>query len=84
MTKAAEQVLEQALRLDPADRAELIERLDDASPDGSAYADVWDVELRERIADVERGNVTMISWEQVRDHLGQDVHSSEDGSRATG
>ena len=64
MTKAAEQLLAQALRLDLADRAELLDRLAASwePSDDPAYAAAWEAELRERIASIERGEEKPIPW----------------------
>ena len=70
MTKAAEQVLEQAMRLDPADRAELVDRLyglDDsaAGPKEPGYGEAWAAELRERQAEFERDPSVGVPWQDV-------------------
>lgn len=79
MTKVAEQVLAQALQLDPSDRAELRDRLfelDDDGPPEPGYEEAWTAELDERLGQIERGEVTLIPWEQVRDLLGRDSDDS--------
>ena len=68
MTKAAEQLLEQAMRLAPDDRAELIDglfELDDPTVDEPAHAEAWAAEIRERKAQVDRGEETPIPWREA-------------------
>jgi len=71
MTKAAEQLLEQAMRLEPDDRAELIDRLfemgDPAVGEAPVpgYAEAWAAEIRERKAQVERGEEMPLPWREA-------------------
>lgn len=70
MTQAAGQLLEQVMRLDPADRAELIDRAfasDDGAdgPPDDGYDAAWAAELRVRQAEVERGDETPVPWREA-------------------
>ena len=76
MTPAAERLLVQAMRLHPSDRAELFDRMAESVDPGEpshdpAYAAEWEAELAARIDQIDRGEVEMIPWEQVRDELGR-------------
>ena len=68
MTKAAEAVLADALRLDVDARAELAAELL-ASLDGPADPDAeaaWSAEIERRVAAIEAGTVRLESWEDVK------------------
>ncbi len=74
MTKAAEQLLEQVLQLDPADRTEMIDRLSDsldpvaedaAGEADPGYEEAWAAELRERAAEFERDPTVGVPWQEV-------------------
>ncbi len=68
MTQDASRLLAEALRLPPADRAdlaaELIESLDDTADDDADAA--WDAQIQDRIAQLDAGAVKTIPWAQVR------------------
>ena len=67
MTAIAEKVYKEALTLEPVDRAELIEVLIhsfDHTLD-QHIDDAWRVEVDDRVAAIERGDVTMYSEEEV-------------------
>jgi hypothetical protein len=75
LTKAAEAVLADALRLDldarAATAAELL-----ASLDGSADADAeaaWAVEVEQRVAAIEAGTMKLEPWEDVRRRIDKEV-----------
>ena len=71
MTKTAEQLLEQVMRLDPADRFELVDRLVETaepSDDPKCLAE-WEAEIRQRIGEIDRGEVKMIPWEEARKNM---------------
>jgi putative addiction module component (TIGR02574 family) len=74
MTEAAEQLLEQVMRLEPADRVELVDRVVEAVElsEEPEYLAEWEAEIRERIGEIERGEVKMVPSEEVLDKLGQD------------
>ncbi len=68
MTKAAEAVLADALRLDLDARAEVAAELL-ASLDGPADADAeatWAVEIERRVAAIEAGTAKLEPWEDVK------------------
>jgi putative addiction module component (TIGR02574 family) len=68
MTKAAEAVLADALRLDVAARAELAAELL-ASLDGPADPDAdeaWAAEIERRVAAIEAGTVRLEPWDDVK------------------
>jgi putative addiction module component (TIGR02574 family) len=63
MTAAAKKVLEEALSLS---RTELIAALSDSLEDHSVdLGDPWATEVRDRIAEVESGEVEPVPWSQV-------------------
>ena len=75
MTKAAQAVLADALRLDAGARAELIAELL-ASLDGPADADAesaWDSEIERRIHAIEAGEIRLESWESVKRRIEKDI-----------
>jgi putative addiction module component (TIGR02574 family) len=68
MTKRAQAVLADALRLDDAARAELAAELLaslDGPDDPNAEAE-WEAEIQRRVAAIESGTVTLESWEEVK------------------
>ncbi len=68
MTKPAESVLADALRLDPDARAQLAAEIL-ASLDGPEDPDAeaaWQAEIARRVAALEAGNLKLESWESVR------------------
>jgi len=73
MTAIAEQILEDALKLPPVDRAALIERLFqsfDSSPDRRIDA-AWADEMESRIAAYEAGKISASPAEEVFARLNQ-------------
>jgi putative addiction module component (TIGR02574 family) len=68
MTKATEEVLAEALRLDEDSRAQLAAELL-ASLDGPSDPDAesaWQAEIERRVADLKAGKVKLEPWEQVK------------------
>ena len=68
MTKATEEVLAEALRLDEDSRAQLAAELL-ASLDGPTDPDAesaWQTEIERRVADLKAGKVKLEPWEQVK------------------
>ena len=68
MSKAAQSVVADALRLDPETRAELAAELL-ASLDGPADPDAeaaWDAEIDRRIAAIEAGTIGLEPWTEVK------------------
>jgi putative addiction module component (TIGR02574 family) len=75
MTKAAEAVLADALRLDVDARAELAAELL-ASLDGPAdpdAEDAWKVEIARRVAAIEAGTARLEPWEDVKRRMERDI-----------
>jgi putative addiction module component (TIGR02574 family) len=75
MTKAAEAVLADALRLDPDARAELAAELL-ASLDGPADSDAeaaWNAEIERRVAAIEAGTVRLEPWEEVKRRIEKQI-----------
>jgi putative addiction module component (TIGR02574 family) len=75
MTKAAQAVLADALRLDADARAELVAELL-ASLDGPADVDAesaWDAEIERRIQAIESGEIRLEPWESVKRRIEKDI-----------
>ncbi len=75
MTKAAQAVLAEALRLDLDARAEiaaeLLGSLDGPSdPDAEA---AWNVEIERRVAAIEAGKVQVEPWDDVRHRIEREI-----------
>ncbi len=75
MTKAAETVLADALRLDIDARAEvaaeLLASLDGPADPGTEAA--WVVEIERRVAAIEAGAVKLEPWEDVKRRIEKDI-----------
>jgi len=71
MSGKAQKVLEEALTLPPAERADvaatLLDSLDEQEDEGVEEA--WAQELERRIREVESGAVKMIPWSEARRRL---------------
>ncbi len=71
MAKSARELFEEAMRLDPQERAALmrllIEALDAETEQGVDEA--WRVEIERRMAELDSGSVEAIPWEEVRERL---------------
>jgi putative addiction module component (TIGR02574 family) len=68
MSKALDEVLAEALRLDPKSRAEIVTELLaslDGPPDPGAEA-AWEEEISRRVAAIEAGTVKLEPWDTVR------------------
>jgi putative addiction module component (TIGR02574 family) len=75
MTKAAQAVLADALRLDADARAELVAELL-ASLDGPSDADAesaWDAEIERRIHAIESGEIRLEPWESVKRRIEKQI-----------
>lgn len=75
MTKAAEALLADALRLSPEVRAELVAELL-ASLDGPADPDAeaaWAAEIERRVDDIEAGAVAVEPWDDVKRRIEKDI-----------
>jgi putative addiction module component (TIGR02574 family) len=71
MSVTVDDLLRQALQLDPKARAELAVLLLDSVP-AEPKEDVdaaWEVEVARRVRELESGSVATIPWEDVRDRL---------------
>jgi putative addiction module component (TIGR02574 family) len=71
MARSARELFQEAMRLDPEERATLIRLLVEAL-DGEAEAGVeeaWRAEIERRIAELDSGAVETISWEELRTRL---------------
>ena len=68
MTKAAEQILEQALTLNPAERADLVDQLIVTLEPSSdpQYVAEWSEEIRHRIDEHDSGATKAIPWEEAQ------------------
>lgn len=75
MTKSAQTVLADALRLDPHARAEIAAELLRSLP-GAAETGVeaaWAAEIDRRVAAIEAGDVEFESWEDVRRRIEREI-----------
>jgi putative addiction module component (TIGR02574 family) len=75
MPKTANDVLADALRLEPDSRAEVAAELL-ASLDGPVDPDAeaaWNVEIERRIAEIEAGTVRLEPWSEVKRRIERDV-----------
>lgn len=75
MTKAATELLVDALRLEPDVRAEIAAELL-ASLDGPGEPDAevaWDAEIERRIRAIETGEMKLEPWSEVRRRIERDV-----------
>jgi len=75
MTKAAEALLADALKLDVEARAELAAELL-ASLDGPADPDAqaaWEVEIARRVAAIEAGTVKLEPWKNVKRRIEKEI-----------
>jgi putative addiction module component (TIGR02574 family) len=73
MAKSARELFEEAMRLDPKERAALMRLLVDnlhaESEEGAEEA--WRAEIERRIAELDSGQVQAVSWEELRARLYQ-------------
>ena len=71
MARSARELFEEALRLDPEQRAALagllIESLEPESEEGVEQA--WVAEIERRMAELDSGTVQTISWDELRARL---------------
>jgi putative addiction module component (TIGR02574 family) len=73
MTKAAKQVLSDAMALADSERAELAARLLDtldATVDKD-YVPAWEAEIAQRVRELDNGTVTPIPWKTAREMIRQ-------------
>lgn len=73
MTRSARELFDEAMRLDPAERATLLRLLIDTldSESGEDAEDAWRTEVERRIGDLDSGAVEAIPWEELRARLYQ-------------
>jgi len=71
MARSARELFEEAMRLDPEERATLtrllIESLDAESEEG--VDDAWMAEVERRMAELDSGAVQSLSWDELRARL---------------
>jgi len=71
MAKSARELFEEAMKLEPEERATLmrllIESVDAEAKDG--VEDAWRVEIERRMAELDSGTVQTIPWEELRAQL---------------
>ena len=71
MARSARDLFDEAMRLEPQERATLmrllIEALDANTDEG--VEDAWRVEIERRMAELDSGSVETIPWEEVRARL---------------
>lgn len=71
MARSARELFDEAMRLEPRERASLIrlliESLDVETDEGAE--DAWRVEIERRMAELDSGAVETIPWEEVRARL---------------
>ena len=71
MAKTARELFEEAMKLDPEERAALmrllIEGLDAEVEEG--IEDAWRVEIERRMAELDSGAVEAVPWEELRARL---------------
>lgn len=71
MERTAADLLEEALELPPAERAalagSLLASLEAESDDDAEAA--WELEIARRLEQIDRGEVTMIPWEEARPRI---------------
>ena len=71
MARSARELFQEAMKLDPEERATLmrllIDTLDGESEEGTEEA--WRVEIERRMAELDSGTVEAIPWEELRARL---------------
>jgi putative addiction module component (TIGR02574 family) len=71
MSTAVKKLFEEAMRLDPEERAALtgllIESLEPGSDEG--VDDAWLAEIERRMAELDSGEVETVPWEELRSRL---------------
>ena len=80
MSTDVKQLLDQALELPVEERATLagwlIESLEGEAPEGVEAA--WRLEIEQRIAELETGDISTVPWNVVKDRLAQRGGSTPD------
>jgi putative addiction module component (TIGR02574 family) len=71
MARSAQELFEEAMRLNPEERATLmrllIENLDGESEEG--VEDAWRLEVERRMAELDSGSVQTVPWEELKARL---------------
>jgi len=71
MARSARELFDEAMKLEPQERAMLmrllIEALDADTDEG--VEDAWRVEIERRVAELDSGSVETIPWEEIRARL---------------
>ena len=71
MARSARELFDEAMKLDPEERATLtcllLESVDAESEDGAE--DAWRVEIERRMAELDSGTVKSLPWEELRARL---------------
>lgn len=65
----AEQLLDEAMKLPDGDRETLVVNLIASFNRDAHHDEVWEVEIRRRLAELERGDAELIAWDEVRKAL---------------
>jgi putative addiction module component (TIGR02574 family) len=73
MARSARKLFEEAMRLDPEERATLVRLLIDAldAKSDEGAEDAWRSEVERRIAELDAGTVETVPWEELRARLYQ-------------
>ena len=73
MARSARELFEEAMRLDPAERAALMRLLIDTldAESEEAAEEAWRAEVARRIAELDSGAVEAVPWEELRARLYQ-------------
>ena len=73
MATSAQKLFEEAMRLDPKERATLVRLLIDAldAKSDKGAEDAWRVEVERRITELDSGTVQTVPWEELRARLYQ-------------
>ena len=71
--KSAQKLFEEAMRLDPKERATLVRLLIDAldAKSDEGAEDAWRDEVERRITELDSGTVQTVPWEELRARLYQ-------------
>ena len=82
---ASTDILDRALQLPDRERARIAERLisslDPAVESGSEVELAWQEEVERRLAQIDRGEVQCLPWEDVRDRLSEKHRGRRPGPR---
>lgn len=78
MSTAAEEVLAQALKLDPADREMVAAQLMGSLETEPALSESWRAEIQRRVQELEDGTAELVPWEEVRDRLCERLHAKRE------